>query len=274
MSLKGIAKQTLAIVEQGYYDRDDSVRVHIGDAVADALAGTLLYRPDELAALLAPPSPARSTARCEVANETTQIAAQRLATDGGSPIALLNFASARNPGGGFENGAKAQEEDLARCSALVPCQRTQPVYYATNRAETSLLYTDHLIYSPAVPFFRVRNRSLLPAPFTASVITAPAPNAGEHLRRIPGDETAVREALVRRAGYVLAVAKRHAIRRLVLGAWGCGVFRNDPADVADAFATWLDDAQFATAFDHVAFAVYDRTKTRANLRAFESRFAD
>src|SRR6185312_12808515 len=94
-------------------------------------------------------------------------------------VVALNFASAKNPGGGFLGGAKAQEEDLCRCSALYTCQLTQSAYYEVNRATSSMLYTDNIIYSPDVPFFRDDRLQLLDEPFTVSIITAPAPNAGQ-----------------------------------------------------------------------------------------------
>ena len=61
------------------------------------------------------------------------------------------------------------------------------------------------------------------------------------------------------------------VRLLLLGAWGCGVFRNDPAQVADGFAEALAGAH-AGAFRRVVFAVYDRAKGQPALRAFRARF--
>ncbi|MEO0601399.1 MAG: TIGR02452 family protein, partial [Myxococcota bacterium] len=92
----------------------------------------------------------------------------RVQDEGRHDLVLLNFASARNPGGGFINGARAQEEDIARASGLYPCLLQAPVYYDANRETRSLLYTDHLTYSPRVPFVRERNRRLLETPFLAS----------------------------------------------------------------------------------------------------------
>jgi uncharacterized protein (TIGR02452 family) len=271
MSLKEIARQTLEIIDAGHYLDNAGERVDIASEVENAISNTRLYRPDDLARLLGSRRLASSAAAITVTNETTQVAARRLAADHDDVVAL-NFASARNPGGGFIRGAKAQEEDVARCSALYPCLQQAPEYYQVNRAEDSLLYTDHIIYSPAVPFFRERSRTILDEPFCAGVITAPAPNAGEHLRRHAGDTDAIQRALDRRAGYVLAIAKDNGHRCLVLGAWGCGVFKNDPWQVADVFGRWLDDAQFADAFDRVDFAVYDPSKAKANLAAFTKRF--
>jgi uncharacterized protein (TIGR02452 family) len=104
------------------------------------------------------------------------------------------------------------------------------------------------------------------------VITAPAPNAGQQLMRDPDAGAAIEEALRRRAGYVLALAAHMGHRALVLGAWGCGVFRNDPAQVAGAFGTHLEGA-LAGAFERVVFAILDRTGERRVLAPFEARFS-
>jgi uncharacterized protein (TIGR02452 family) len=262
MSLAGVAKQTLAIVERGEYVAPSAKTVGLREALGRAVAGTRLYRPEELADLAVAPGGFDTTV--EVTGETTAQAARRLAPG----VVLLNFASAKNPGGGFIGGAKAQEEDLARCSALYACQLGQRAYYDANRATESMLYTDHLIYSPEVPFFRDERLELLEEPFLASVITSPAPNAGEALRRDAGARPAIKATLQRRAHQVLAVAAQH--RRLVLGAWGCGVFRNDPVEVAAIFRGLLDGA-FRGVFERVVFAVYDRSKEQKTLRAFEQQ---
>jgi uncharacterized protein (TIGR02452 family) len=264
--------ETLAILESGRYTSPRGVAVEIGPALAAAVAGTRVYRPDELPALLAGGErpPAGPRASIEVTAETTQRALQRLHEEGAPEFVALNFASARNPGGGFLRGAKAQEEDLARASALYPCLLAARAYYDANRLEPSVLYTDHLIYSPAVPFFRAGAPALLEQPFLASVITAPAPNAGQALARDPRAGPAIDAALERRAGAVLAVARAEGHRHLVLGAWGCGVFRNDPAAVAEVFAGWLSSSAFAGAFERVVFAVYGPDRNR---EAFLARFA-
>lgn len=273
MSLRGIAKDTLSIVEAGSYTAPSGALRSIAVEQARAVAGTRLYTPAQLSALMRVVSPGGPAPRVEVREGTTQAVARQLVQDEGvaNPV-LLNFASARNPGGGFLNGARAQEEDVTRCSGLYLCLLEQPAYYAANRAEPSLLYTDRLIASPGVPFFRDDNRSRLEAPFLASVITAPAPNAGQHLRRFPGAHAEVDEALRRRAGYVLAAARDLGHRVLLLGAWGCGVFGNDPVRVADAFSSWLESATFAGAFDRVVFAVIDGRAGQPALVVFEARF--
>ncbi|MRG97229.1 TIGR02452 family protein [Polyangium spumosum] len=273
MKLASVATETLDIVARGEYESAGGVRVRIGPLVEAAAAGTVLHAPGSLAN--AEPRERRAgRARVEVTDETTAVAGRRLVGEGEARVAALNFASAKNPGGGFLSGAKAQEEDLARCSALYTCLLRQPRYYEVNRATDSMIYTDHLIYSPDVPFFRDERLVLLDAPFTLSIVTAPAPNAGEALRRDKKAGPAIREALERRAAYVLAAMALYGHRTLVLGAWGCGVFRNDPREVADVFARWIVHPRFEGAFDRVVFAVYDRGAGRPNLRAFEERMAE
>jgi uncharacterized protein (TIGR02452 family) len=192
---------------------------------------------------------------------------------GKTGVVALNYASAKNPGGGFLTGAKSQEEDLARCSALYECLLPQTEYYEANRAYRSTLYTDYMIYSPGVPFFRDEQLELIGQPFFPAIITAPAPNAGEFLRRETGGGNEIKTTLERRAGMVLSLAAGQGHRTLVLGAWGCGVFRNNPAEVARAFAEWLNHPGFAGAFDLVVFGIYESNPTRPILEIFKRELA-
>ena len=270
MTLMEIAAETVEIAERGTYLAPSGRTVSIREAVETARAGTRLYPPQATPSRPAVPS-VGGKVRIDVTAEKTGEGARRLIrSEGLGDVLALNFASARNPGGGFLRGAKAQEEDLARCSALYAALMTQPAYYTANRAQESLLYTEHVIYSPRVPFFRDENLQLLEDPFPVSVITAPAPNAGEVLSRDPAAGPIVRDVLRARARRVLEVASAHGHRSLVLGAWGCGVFRNDPVEVAEAFGLALD--AMAGVFDRVLFAVYERSGDGPNLRAFQAKF--
>ena len=272
MSLKGKADEVLTIVDRGGFVNRAGNWVDLREPIESAVSGSVLHRPAEYEALVHEASAVGTSAEIEVTDETTQIAMARLCHEGVDNPVLLNFASARNPGGGFRNGAKAQEEDLCRCSALYSCLYPQTEYYEQNRRQTSMLYTDHLIYSPRVPWFRTRSRDEPDDVFYASVITMPAPNAGQAL--LKGDTAeAVEHTLRRRCGMVLGVARAHGHRDIILGAWGCGVFRNDPALVAGAFDSWLRGPVFSGAFRRVVFAIYDPAKTRATYKAFRSQFA-
>lgn len=76
--------------------------------------------------------------------------------------------------------------------------------------------------------------------------------------------------LHRRAERVLRVAAAHGHRQIVLGAWGCGVFRNSPAVVAGAFQHALTRVP---AFERIVFAVLDRTGQGPTYRAFVDAFS-
>ncbi|NEO85873.1 MAG: TIGR02452 family protein [Spirulina sp. SIO3F2] len=275
MSLKEVAKETLDILKSGQFVTKSGKVIEFAAEQKQAEDGTRLYSPEINESLLENSPALNQENHClvEVTEEKTQVAAYRLVNqEGCHDLVLLNFASARNPGGGFVNGAKAQEEDLARCSGLYPCQLKQPQYYEKNRSNQSLLYTEHLIYSPRVPWFRTHSRKLLDRYFLASVITAPAPNAGQVLCRNPDAGPEIERVLRRRAGYILAVAQENGHRSLLLGAWGCGVFCNNSSMVADAFGQWLESPRFRGCFERVVFGIYDSSKSQDTLKAFRSRF--
>ena len=207
----------------------------------------------------------------EVINGTTQQVAQSMV--GRGRVALPNFASARNPGGGFLNGAKAQEEDLCRCSALYPTLLKHQEYYDANRNQSSLLYTDHVIFSPEVPFFKVRGTGeLLHEPFQASVITAPAPNTKPYLAD-SGNHDLLEKCFERRWRNVLAIAYNIGIPNVLLGAWGCGAFGGDPVVASRTAKAALID--FAPAFKRVVFAIPGKGKqSKRNLSVFAESFGE
>jgi len=261
--LREIARQTVAIAESGSYRNRAGAEVRIGAAVRAAVDETRHHLPDEVLAVAGAP---HGTGTVEVTDESTLQAARRL----GPAAAALVFASAKNPGGGFLGGAKAQEESIARASALYPCLLAAPDFYGFHREQRDLRYSDRVVYSPAVPVFRDDKGDLLDETYVTSFLTAAAPNLGAILRNQPEYAADVPAVLVRRARRVLEVAAAHGHRTLVLGAWGCGVFRNDPATVADAFAGALRSID---RFDHVVFAVRDRLPDNPVYRAFAERFA-
>jgi uncharacterized protein (TIGR02452 family) len=268
-SLNRVADETLHLLDQGTYVPLSGKTVSIRDAVAHAVQGSVLVRPGDFEHLTRPEPVSGFTV--EVTPEKTGEAARRLVEqEGERGVLALNFASATNPGGGFLTGAKAQEEDLARCSALYPCLLRFPEYYEANRRLRSPLYTDHFIHSPDVPFFRNERYDLLERPFSVSVLTAPAPNAKQLPAADPEVALKLREVLFARALKVLQVAAHHGHRTVILGAWGCGAFRNNPHDAAEAFAHGL--STMAGAFSRVVFAVYERDGKGPNLTTFRQRF--
>ncbi|MFI5874655.1 TIGR02452 family protein [Streptomyces sp. NPDC051445] len=292
--LRGIARETEEIVEAGSYRASGGREVFLGAAIEAARAGTRMLGPGPVQVPASPPAPSPAPSPApfrgdtvaggeaggdrlagrtfvEVTGESSLEAARRLARSG--PVAVLNFASARNPGGGYLNGAQAQEEALCRASALYTCLLEAREFYDHHRAHRDPFYTDRVIHSPAVPVFRDDRGRLLDEPYGAGFLTSAAPNAGVVLRTAPQRASEIPRALAVRAGRVLETAAAHGYRRLVLGAWGCGVFRNDPAQVAGAFRALLGlGGRFERTFDHVVFGVLDRTPGSAVLGAFRTAF--
>jgi uncharacterized protein (TIGR02452 family) len=204
--------------------------------------------------------------RISVENRTTLSAAKHLIDSGHRPAAL-NFASATQPGGGFLNGARAQEEYLARSSALYACLRDNPMY-AFHRALRDPLYSNYAIYSPDVPVFRADDGSLLEEPYTVTIITSPAVNASglpsARHEEIPG-------AMWERILKVLSAGAVHGHDSIVLGAWGCGAFGNDGWEIARLFRKALSE-NFDGAYGRIVFAVTDWSAEKRFIGPFEHVF--
>jgi uncharacterized protein (TIGR02452 family) len=271
-----IAAETVAITRAGQYTAPSGRTVSIAESVRLAIESSTLIRPTETAALRQRAQQRLAERNCttafDVTNETTFAAARRLvARFGPDRVAALNFASAKNPGGGFLQGSQAQEESLARASALYACLHQHRDYYDANRSERSLLYTDHLIVSPRVPVFRDDADQLLDEPWEVTILTSPAPNAGAVATNQPRAKGRIEPTFRGRIEQVLSAAVAFDQTALVLGAWGCGVFRNDPAAVARLFAEFLlAGGSFARAFEQITFAVLDRDGR--TIQPFAERF--
>lgn len=268
-----LAEETVAISTKGSYRNASGTEIDIRKETDECVRHTQLLEPDDLQQLLEKNYSNRfPSTQITVTGETTLEAAQRLAQVKEKVLAL-NFASARNAGGGFLKGSLAQEESIARSSALYPSLLSAPDYYNRHRKSSSLLYSDTMIYSPSVPVFRNDNGQLLDKPYYLSVITSPAANKGAILQNNAPGLDKIEEVMDVRTAKVLALAAEKGYSTLVLGAWGCGVFRNDPIVIAALFKKHLlENPNLKQAFREVVFAVYDSSKTQEVRNAFERTF--
>lgn len=277
MDRKAMAKETLEIMDRGYYeptfnkDTGQRTKIVIKEDMEQSIRRSTLISPADGEKIL---EKFRISAGCSqpeirVENISTVEAIHILASEQKTDIGVLNFASAKNPGGGFLNGAKAQEESLAVSGTLYPTLTAHEEYYRENRAHSSMMYLDYGIYSPEVVFFRDGAFQLTETPSKASVLTLPAVNMGQVLLKGENAEEA-KKVMRRRMKLALGIFAEHKAKHLVLGAYGCGVFRNDPNKVAIWWRELLEEGM-GQYFDSVFHAVLDRSKDRCCINAFQEQ---
>ncbi|KAJ7092939.1 hypothetical protein B0H15DRAFT_833018 [Mycena belliarum] len=276
--LRDIARTTLAAGSAGKVTVKGLV-YDVGSIIAESTVKTAYYAPDSLLSTWqsfspAQPPPAEINTVIKILETTTLDAARDAGLEGYKrPIGVLNFASAEQPGGGFINGANAQEESLARSSTLYPSLMTptaQQFYTLHSANDEGGFYSHAMIYSPAVVAFRADDGAWMP-PMEIDVLTSPAVHAGLVRRRAHGVsvdvEAEIASTMRERMARVLFLFERRGVRNLILGSFGTGVFQNDVDVVAGIWAELLG-GRFARSFRYVAFAVMDNSTCEQFGRAF------
>jgi uncharacterized protein (TIGR02452 family) len=177
---------------------------------------------------------------------------------------VLNFANGTSPGGGFSRGATAQEESLCRCSSLYWTLVSDPMYlYHSYQLEEEP--TDWAIVSPKVPFFCNDAGEHFDHPILIDVISSAAPLASQV------GEPQWRELLRGRIRRILHIAACQNYTSLVLGAWGCEKFGNDPLRTAEDFKSVIVN-DFNRQFADIVFAIADWSPQRRLLNPFRDVF--
>lgn len=187
-------------------------------------------------------------------------------------VCVLNFASARNPGGGVVKGATAQEECLCRISTLYPClnsRDTRERFYIPH-GKLDALYNADMIYTPGVTVFKSDTGSPVMLSdkdwHQADVITCAAPNIKRYKGRIK--ESELQRIFESRLERVMLSAASWGCEVLILGAFGCGAFGNSPRTVATASYKMVE--KYRNCFDMMEFAVYCPPGNMENYRVFNS----
>ncbi|MHA1763445.1 MAG: TIGR02452 family protein [Promethearchaeota archaeon] len=274
-----IAQETLSILRQGYYYGTRETRIDIKKELTHSINNSILYTPlnidkvfKQRDSLFKIKNPQHETI-FEIKNESTLHSAWRLSNEKVyKNITCLNFASATNPGGGFLKGSQAQEESLARATGLYPCIAQIKEMYEANKKYHSPLYLDYIIYSPHVPVIRDDDGMLLDNPYFISHITAPAVNAKAVFKYHKSEISKIRSTIINRIKKILSIAFINDTDALILGAWGCGVFGNNPKDVSNYFKSYLREGIFRNRFKKVVFAILDRTSNLKYLSPFKKAF--
>lgn len=176
-----------------------------------------------------------------------------LETNRGSHIAVLNFADALEAGGLIWEGESTFEEHLCRCSNLYKslkqdiCRRN---YYDYNWSLGDNIFSNRIIYSPNVTFFKDENYNPITDFIKCDIISSPAPIACNDI-----------EVFIKRIKCILGVAQYKGVDAIILGSWGCGAFSNNPTMVASAFKQILDEFK---CFDKVIFAIKETPGIKDN----------
>lgn len=184
-------------------------------------------------------------------------------------VAVLNFASALYPGGGHAGQSLTQEECLCRETTLFPCISTDGMKEQFYKPHKTLgwEYNGDMIYTPGVAVFKTYDKFpvLMDVAdwFNVDVITMAAPNISLYN---PKDDEMLVKIFQKRFRAIADAAQNNGVDVLILGAFGCGEFGNDPAVVATAAARTFDHLRHM--FDTVEFAIYEAGKRKKNYRMF------
>ena len=201
-----------------------------------------------------------------------------------SKICVLNFASAMTPGGGVKNGSSAQEESLCRCSTLYFCLDEDILwqqFYLPHRNGLSSLHNDDLIYTPQVTVFKddsPKNKLLDEKDwYHVDVISCAAPNLHRYFGQLLKDLGATEEPAIspehlfqihtKRLSRILDMAVQQQVDVMILGAFGCGAFMNDPVVVSKAMVQVA--REYAHCFKVIEFPVFCRPREKENYEAFQ-----
>ena len=233
------------------------------------------------------PAPSKADKAKVIVNGKRSLEAAESYAKQGKKVCVLNFASATNPGGGVVNGSSAQEECICRCTTLYPCLNTNQmwnVFYSPHRKVANPLYNNDCIYTPDVCVFKSDTNFPEPLPkenwWSVNILTCAAPNLRERPSNImnphAGNVAAkitpleLEKLLTVRIRRIFEVAVANGIEVLILGAFGCGAFRNPPEIVARVFNKVMQD--YLRYFDTIEYAVYHTEREVANYEAFTKEF--
>ena len=262
---------------EAFYKTDENLK----QAIQDSIKGTVFYGADDYPAL--PKRRFKKTIISVVKRRTLDMAISMQRKYLELRIAVHNFASATNPGGGIKHGSRAQEEALCRCSTLYPVLNTETNwkrYYKVNRERGDSLYDDACIYTPEITICKSDTDKPARLPRDkwdlVDVITIAAPNLRERPNNIynPGKAKSARvtdEELFaiqeKRLRHMFTVVAHHGAEIFVTGAFGCGAFQNNPEIIANVYKKILPE--FDGCFKEVAFAIYCRPQEMQNFETFK-----
>lgn len=199
--------------------------------------------------------------KIEIKNADCLNVAYELVSSGRNDVSVLNLASFAFPGGGVLKGCGAQEEYLFRCSDYYLSlyqfhpEAAKQAGLVVNRKFSYPFSKYTGIFSKNVTVFRGCEEDgypLLASPWKVNFIAVAAERYEHHIDRFLDADAAIMKEKIRT---ILRIAKIHKQRMLVLGALGCGAFKNPPKHVAQLFREVLEETEFVRSFEYIVFAI-------------------
>lgn len=275
-----ILRETMKAAEDGFYfveEREVKLPVSFHE-----IKETKLYSAEQIAELPKVSPLNNKPVRITLRNQDTLEAAFELhqhREEGEKPVLVLNFANPHRPGGGIRAKPGTQEEHLCVKTTLLCSLETEKAwpFYQINLDCGTQAQTDTILYSPNTLVIRNSDLTLRADPFPIAVMTVSAPVAS----RMEPEELPYLEQILRSRIYaMIRTAMEEGYRRLVLGAWGCGNFGNDPDLVAELFYRILREPVSADGvcrgdcFDEIMMAVFDSSEEQLRYRSFARYFSE
>ncbi len=262
-----ILRETMKAAEDGcYFVEEKEVKLPVS---FEQIKEVKLYTPEQVVQLSEQDMPGNEPIRITLRNQDTLEAAfelnqRRKETE--KPVLILNFANPHRPGGGIRSRPGTQEEHLCVKTTVLCSLETEEAwpFYQTNQDCGTQAQTDTILFSPNTMVIRNPDLSLREDPFPVAVMTVSAPIAS----RMEESELPNLENILKGRIYgMLCAAAADGYTRLVLGAWGCGNFGNDPELVARLFRDNLTGN-----FEEVTMAVFDNSEDQYRYSCFAKYF--
>ncbi|OHT09833.1 hypothetical protein TRFO_21114 [Tritrichomonas foetus] len=265
-----IAEETIKVCKEGFYTNKKGEKIEIKEMIDQCINHTKTYKYNYKYNILK--HSAQKKGEIEISLETTNGAGYRLVVQEGiQKTVALNFANATDPGGNWKH-AQAQEETIVRSSALLLSITHDLEMYEYNiQDQHDFLYSDYQILSKDCPVFRDDQLEFLDQPFKLSFITSPAVMAIFFLKR-GGKPKKIEETMKQRIKKIIYAAIEEGYDALILGAFGCGAFGNDPKLISQLFKHYLVNKGLRYHFDKVVFPIFDTNAKKTKVEDFCNAF--
>lgn len=276
-----VFRDTVASVQAGGYDMPDGSRVIL--PLSQKIAADTRFYSSEIPAR--PGNPGAAPAKVEVREGDCLVVAHNLVNENAGDVCVLNMANRQNPGGCVYGGAGAQEEHLFRSSDYYRSLYQYKDFgnqYGVARARESYPLDRNFggVFSRGVTVFRGPEPDgypLLSHPWHCNFVAVPAINRPPTICDANGVERltpAMAVGTINKIRTILRICRENGQRNLVLGAFGCGAFRNPPRHVAELFKEVIESSEFMGAFDRIVFAIIENHNSRGtgNILPFSEVF--